>query len=104
MPSAPKNPPLRDRAWLDHLHSERCVITGQFGNATETIDPMHISTAGKAIKSGDDRVIPVLHRFHAEAHQSGEITMLRKHAPDSLLRAAFQALGEKMYREWKEAR
>ena len=104
MPAVPKNPPLRDRAWLDHLQMERCAITGQFGTATETVEAMHLG-AYKGMKRGDDQVIPVLHHFHAEAHQSlGEAEMLRKYAPASLILEAFRALARENYRRWKEGR
>lgn len=100
MTANPKNPPLRDRAWLDHLHGERCVLTGELGNASETIDPMHIG-AYKGMKRGDDEALPVMHRFHALAHAKGEVSMLRQHAPDDVIRAAFRALARERYREWK---
>ena len=104
MPAVPKNPPLRDREYLDHLQTERCAITGQFGNATETVEAMHLG-AFKGMKRGDDETLQVLHHFHAEAHQSlSEAEMLRKYAPASLILEAFRALGRERYRMWKAAR
>ena len=96
----PKSLIIRDRDWLDHLHGERCIITGQLASKNETIDPMHIG-AFKGMKRSDDEVIPVLHRYHAQAHQQGEMTMLRTHAPDDVLRLAFRAYARELYRQWK---
>jgi hypothetical protein len=90
---------IRDRAYLDHLHGERCVLTGQLGTQSETIDPMHIG-GGMGSKRSDDEVLPVLHRFHQLGHQSGEISMLRQFAPDWLLRAAFRAYARQIYQEY----
>ena len=97
-----KNPPIRDRKYLDWLRTQPCVITGRHSTEYEAIDPMHISTAGKGIKSGDDEPLPVDHSNHLLAHQRGEITMFRQYAPDWLLRAAFRAYAREMYREWKK--
>ena len=93
-----KNPPVRDRKYLDWLRTQPCIITGCCEDA---IDPMHIGTYGKGLKSSDDQVLPVGHRYHRLAHQNGEITMFRKHAPNWLLRAALRAYAREMYREWK---
>lgn len=95
----PKQKPLRDRKYLDSLKTQRCIITGRSGSDYDAIDPMHIGTAGKSIKSGDDEALPVLHSLHVEAHQHGEITMLRKHAPDALLRDMAKAYAQKLYKE-----
>lgn len=90
--------PIRDRKYLDWLHTQRCIITGLH---SELIDPMHLGTRGKGLKSSDDEALPVHHNLHLEAHQKGEVAMLRKHAPDSLIRDAFRALARAMYQEWK---
>ena len=93
----PKNKPLRDRKWLDHVRTMPCLITGQPGN----VDPMHIGTAGKGLKSPDNEVLPIWHSLHALGHDSGEVSMLRKHAPDDVLRDAFRALARELYeKEW----
>jgi len=101
MPAVPKNPPLRDRAWLDYIRTQRCVITGQLGNASETVDPMHLGSF-KGMKRSDSEVLPVLHRLHAEAHQLlGEAEMLRKYAPASLILEMARAYARQMYAEGK---
>lgn len=102
MTARPKNKPLRDKKYLIWLRGQQCALTGLYGSEIDGIDAMHIGTAGKGIKSPDDEVLPVLHSLHREGHQSGEISMLRKHAPNDVLRAAFRALAREMYRKYKE--
>ena len=99
----PKPERVEDRDYLDYLQTQRCVLTGQYGNEYETVDPAHIGTYARGRKT-DDEALPMLHRFHAKGHNSGEISMLRENAPDDLLRAAFRALAREMYREWKAGR
>lgn len=93
---------LRNRKYLDWLREQRCIISGMVGNDNEGIDPMHIGTAGKGIKAPDNEAIPVRHWLHVEGHQNGEISMLRKHAPDHILRSAFRALAREMYSKWEK--
>lgn len=95
----PKNPPLRDRKYLDWLRTQRCLFTGQIGE----VDPVHIGTAGRGLKSPDNEALPISHSLHANAHWSGEITMIREFAPDDVLRAAFRALARERYAEWKKS-
>lgn len=92
----PKDKQHRDRAYLDFLHTERCLFTGRLG-----CDPMHVGTAGQALKCHDYWAIPVLHELHRIGHQSGEVTMLRTHMPDWLIRDALRLYAEKIYREWR---
>jgi len=99
-----KNKPLRDRKWLDHLRTTRCVLTGRAGDDYETVDPMHIGTAGKGLKSPDNEAIPVIHSLHSKGHARGEMSMLREHAPDWLIREAFREYARQMYKEWREAK
>ncbi len=81
---------------------QSCVLTGRYGDDNETVDPMHIGTAGKGIKSNDDEVLPVTHSLHVLAHQKGEVSMLRQYAPDWLIREAFRAYARQLYREAHE--
>lgn len=92
---------LRDPAYLLHLRSQPCIITGQYGDEYHSVVAAHIGTAGKGLKSPDNWALPLSHWVHQECHQKGEISTLRRLAPDWLLRAAFRALAEKLYREWK---
>ena len=97
----PKSRIVRDQKWLDHLKTERCLITGQFGNEYEAVDPAHIGTLGRSIKSSDDECLPILHRFHAAQPGVGEISMFRANLPDAILRLALRAYAREMYAEWK---
>jgi hypothetical protein len=96
-----KQPILRDRKYLDWLRRQTCIVTGLRGSEHDAVDPAHIGTLGKGIKSPDDEALPLLHSMHAEAHQHGEISMFRKHAPDWLIRAALRAYARELYRSWK---
>lgn len=99
-----KHPLLRDRKYLDHLRTQPCILTGMQPSEFSAVDPMHIGTAGKSLKSPDNEALPVSHTLHALAHQSGEISMLRAAAPDDVLRAAFRALARERYAKWKATR
>lgn len=44
----PKLNPIRDRAYLDHLRTEPCIVSGYRG---EGVDPAHIGTLGRGIYS-----------------------------------------------------
>jgi hypothetical protein len=92
-----KTPTLRDRAYLDWLRDQPCLLTGVRGES----EPAHIGTAGKGIKSPDNEAIPLHYELHRKAHQHGEISMLRERAPDDVLRAAFRALARENYAAWK---
>lgn len=91
---------LRDKDWLDHLKTEPCTFTGLRANASESVVPAHIGTAGKGIKSPDNEVLPATDSMHKEMHR-GEISVFR-HAPNYVLRMAFRALAREMYAKWKE--
>lgn len=93
---------IRDREYLDGLRDERCLFTGLKGSDYDAIDPMHIGTAGKGIKSSDDEVLPVLHSIHAKAHQIGEVTVIRQMAPDWLIREMARAYARELYKEKKD--
>jgi hypothetical protein len=93
---------IRNRKYLDSLRSERCIVTGRFGSDHEAVDPAHIGTAGKGLKSSDDETLPLLHSIHLECHQKGEISVLREKLPDHILRAALRAYAREMYMKWIE--
>ena len=92
---------FRSRKYLDAVREMRCVFTGRHGDDSETVDPAHIGTAGKGLKSPDNEVLPVIHGIHAEMHTRGEMTVLRERAPDDLLRAMARAYARELYREWE---
>lgn len=99
-PVRQKAPPLRDRAYLDYLRTQPCIVSGWKG---DDIDPAHIGTLGKGIKSGDDEALPLLHDYHQRAHNEGEMSFFRHRLPDDVLRAALRAYARELYREWKNA-
>lgn len=101
MPANPKTPPLRDRAYLDGLRLERCILTGLPAQPRDPVVPMHVGTLGKGIKIDDDCALPILSSLHQLGHQKGEVSMLREHAPDDVLRDAFRALARERYRRAK---
>jgi len=89
-----------DRKYLDWLRTQPCILTGEAATDFDPVDPMHIGTHGKGAKT-DDEALPVAHSLHVSGHQSGEISMLRRKAPDWLIRNAFRAYAREMYWEWK---
>ena len=95
----------RDRKYLDHMRTERCIVTGLYSQPDDAIDPMHIGTGGKGLKNHDSMTLPVLHSIHQEGHQRGEMTVILEYlARDkSLLREVMRAYAEKLYKEWEYA-
>jgi len=91
---------LRDRKYLDSLRGMRCIVTSRKGNDNETIDPAHIGTAGKGLKSPDSEALPIMHWIHAKMHERGEITILRAMLPDDVLRDALRAYARERYHRW----
>ena len=90
--------PLRDRKYLDYLRTQRCIISGVSG---DDIDPAHIGTHGRGVKSPDNEALPIRHIYHMRMHNEGEISTLRAMVPDYVLRAAFRAYARELYQEWK---
>lgn len=100
----PKTVIIRDKRYRDWLHEQACIITGQYGHEYETVDPAHIGTLGKGIKRSDDEILPILHRFHANGHGAGEISMFREHLPNDVLRDALRAYAREMYQSYLSTR
>ncbi len=100
MVANPKLTIIRDRAWLDYLHTQPCILTGQRGTEYETVDPAHIG-AYRGMKRSDDEVLPLLHSIHASGHQKGEMSLFRERLSDVVLREALRAYARQCYREWK---
>ena len=103
MSAVPKLNLVRDRKYLDWLHTQPCIITGEYGNDNETIDPAHIG-AFKGMKRGDDETLPMLHRFHKAGHDYAEMATLRQLLPDYILRLALRAYAREMYQAWLKQR
>ena len=91
---------LRDRTYLDFLRTQPCILTGFPGSEYEAIDPCHIGTSGKGVKSPDNWALPIRHSLHVEGHNSGEMSLFRREMPNWLLRAALRSYAEKIYMDW----
>lgn len=94
-----KHKTFRDRKWLDRVRDMPCIITGRRSSDAETVDPMHIGTAGKGLKAPDNEVLPVLHSYHALAHSKGEMTVLREFIPDDVFRDMIRLYAREFHRE-----
>jgi hypothetical protein len=97
----PKTPLLRDKGYLVWLRDQPCVITGLYGSDNDAIDPAHIGTAGKGIKSADNHVLPVLHSIHQKMHANGEIETFRERLPRDVLRYMLKLYAETLYAAYK---
>lgn len=91
MPACPKPHRVTDRRWLDYLRTQPCLFTGD----TE-VEPAHVGTFGKGAKT-DDHAIPLSWRLHRIGHAHGEISMIREHIPDWLLRDCLQLYAQQLY-------
>ena len=81
-----KTPILRDKKYTDSFKipgKHRCLITG-----AEMPDGAHIRHGfyGMGIKPGDDLIIPLAHRLHAEQHLMGEERFWSQQWPGLLAR------------------
>lgn len=103
MNAVPKINPVRDREYLDWLRGQPCILTGWSATEENAVDPIHIGTLGKGIKSSDDEALPVRHEFHVRGHNEGEVSMFRKHAPDRLIRESLRAYARLLYLEYLAA-
>ena len=94
---------IRDRAYLDSLRDEPCLITG-LRLPDDPVEAVHIGTAGKGLKSSDDEALPIRHSIHAAMHQRGEMTVLKEVIPNWLLREAMRAYARELYRRAADVR
>jgi len=94
---------LRDREYLEWLKGERCIVTGSLSRYDDAIDPAHIGTAGRGIKSPDDEVLPMLHSEHMKSH-AGDVTYWTRVFENDphLLRLCLRAYARQVYKEWKD--
>lgn len=90
---------FRDPKWLIALREHADIFTGQRGSDFDAVEALHIGTLGRSAKSPDNETLPVLHSFHAEGHQHGEMSMFRKHMPDWMLRDALRLFAIEYHRE-----
>lgn len=100
MISCQKKPPVKDRKYLDYLRTQRCLFTGQYSTDSDAVDPAHIGTYGKGMKT-DNEAISCLHSIHHAGHNRGEITVFREATPTWLFREMLRAYAREQYREWK---
>jgi len=93
---------LRDRNYLDWLKGQSCVLTCLQGTEYNAIDPAHIGTAGKGLKSPDNEALPILHSIHSEMHQRGEMTVMLEYLSRNprLLRDMARAYARECYQEY----
>jgi len=98
--AVPKLEIVRDKKWAQGaVRDLPSIVTGLCG---PTVEGMHISTLGKSIKSSDAYVLPIEHYYHQLGHEKGEISMLREHLPDYVLRRALQLYAQyELYEPWK---
>lgn len=89
---------VRDKKYLLFVRTCRCLVTGRRGDGREAVDPCHIGTAGKGLKSDDCHVIPLLHSVHVRCHQHGEISTLQELLSDSVLLAVTSCYYQQLYR------
>lgn len=98
----PKSPPLRDRAYLDHLRERPCIVTGLSG-----CEPAHLrllGSGGMGMKPSDARAVPLYWELHRQQNNTAEIrTWLRwaEAYPDFLARLLIEK-AERDYAEWRE--
>lgn len=90
---------IEDRRYLDYLQTCHCLFTGERGRC----EPVHIGTKGTGKKISDSMAIPLDYRFHRNGHQHGEVSMLREHVPNDVLRDALRLYGHfQLYLPWVE--
>jgi hypothetical protein len=89
---------VEDRKYLDWLRTQPCLFTGG-----REVEPVHIGTWGKGAKT-DDHAIPLSYQLHRLGHQKGEISMIREHIPDWLLRECLRLYAQRIYNDWKATR
>lgn len=96
----PKLDPIRDEEYRIWLRSQPCLFTGWTATEYDAVEAMHIGTLGRGIKSSDDECIPARHSIHARAHREGEVSVMRKHLPDTILRECVRAYARELYRQY----
>ncbi len=113
-----KEPILRDPAWLKHVRTLPCVVTGYrwVEGADMGVDPAHIRWGfhGAGMKPPDNHVLPLRHDLHVLQHQMGEPRFWEWHmpelivpqaeyddaTPDEIMRALI-AYAEKLYEKYR---
>lgn len=98
----PKPSTIRDRDYLDALRDMPCIVTGHKATDWLAIDPSHIGTKGRGVKSDDCHALPLRHDLHGLLHSKGEASFWREHLPDDVLLLCLKAYAKQNYEEWKK--
>lgn len=94
---------IRDNKYLSYLRGQSCIICGRHADENMTVEPCHIGTAGKGLKSSDNEAIPMCHAHHYQSHNGdGEMSFFRRWIPNTLLREALRAWAREQYDAWKD--
>lgn len=86
-PVRQRQTPYRDRAYLNHVRTLPCIVSGHKG---DDVDPAHLGVLGRGMKQHDYHVLPLTHRLHMEAHGTGEVEFWRKNIPGDVLMDALR--------------
>lgn len=70
----PKNPPHRDRSFLDWLRDQPCFISGMRTHEYETVVPAHTGNTGRGMKAPDKHTLPMAQSLHLRSHNEGVVT------------------------------
>lgn len=97
----PKNPPLRDRAYLDWLRDQPCIVT-----QLTPCEPAHLrllGSGGMGMKPGDDRAVPLYWELHRQQNNTAEIKTWQWWAQDYPMFLAELLIrdAEHRYQQWK---
>jgi hypothetical protein len=72
----PKHNRIRDRAWLDEVRDQPCIVTG-----ATPCEPAHIRyglAGGMGLKPDDNLVVPLVPELHRLQHEIGELSFWNK--------------------------
>jgi len=65
-----RQPPIRDRAWLNHLRCVPCIVTGL--GETEAAHLRLLGSGGTGAKPSDNRAVSLHWKLHREQSTVGE--------------------------------
>ena len=72
-----KSPVTRDKAYLSHIRTLPCLVTGREGSEHEPVVPAHFRTGtngGTGLKPSDFFVLPLSNTEHGIQHSMPELT------------------------------
>jgi len=94
MSANPKVNYVRDAAYRVWLRSQPCIIEGVRG---DTVEGIHVGTAGKGIKTHDSEMLPMFHHHHAAAHAKGEVEYIISRLDTRTKRLMLRAYAREQY-------